>query len=83
MCTRGWSITFGLAGVLSTVTMGLPYDREIAAQLIRLRKHGWNWLFFSRVNLKLSQPLKSESGFDRLLFQGRARNPPSVGFIAL
>jgi hypothetical protein len=47
-------LTFGLAGVLSTVTMASPYDPRIAAQLIRLRKFRWNRLFLSRVNLELS-----------------------------
>jgi len=46
-------LTFGLAGVLSTVTMASPYDPRISAQLIRLRKFRWNRLFLSRVNLEL------------------------------
>jgi hypothetical protein len=35
MCTRAGRLTFGLAGVLSTVTIGSPYARRIARQLIR------------------------------------------------
>ena len=46
-------LMFGLAGVLSTVTMVSPYGPRIAVQLIRLSKYRWNWLFLSTVNLEL------------------------------
>jgi len=44
----------GRSGVLSTVTMPQPYGREIAAQLIRLRKHGCIGFFVSTVNALLN-----------------------------
>src|ERR1700761_3044793 len=44
-------LTFGLAGVLSTVTMSRRYGRSLATQLIRSRKHGPSTLLLSTVNL--------------------------------
>jgi hypothetical protein len=60
-------LRFGLAGVLSTVTMAPPYGWTIAAQLIRPRKNGGNRLFFSTVNVELIHPVKRDTASKSLV----------------
>src|SRR5229473_1338694 len=66
-------LTFGLAGVLSTVTMGRPYGATISAQLIRSRKNGGNRLFFSRVNVELRHSVKRNIALDLFIYRSRER----------
>src|ERR1700716_3755182 len=56
-------LRFGLAGVLSTVTMA--YGRRIAAQLIRSSKHNWNRLFLSTVKEALSPLPQCDADFEQ------------------
>src|SRR5829696_4111188 len=51
-------LKFGLAGVLSTVTMADPKGVTISTRLIRLRNNDWNLLFLSTVNSALRHPIK-------------------------
>jgi hypothetical protein len=66
-------LTFGLAGVLSTVTMVSPSGATIAAQLIRPRKNAGNRLFLSRVNVVLKQLIKSDDVAGDLIIRDAAR----------
>ena len=74
---------FGVAGVLSTVTMA--YGRRIAAQLIRSSKHDWNRLFLSTVNLALSALPQCDADFDQTCCGvcEQRREPPIHGSLSM
>jgi hypothetical protein len=64
MCTWLVELGFGLAGVLSTVTIAAPYEPTIAAQLIRLQKPLSKNHLLGRVNAALSGFRQFDIGFD-------------------